>query len=88
MSSVDAASRGIAGAVLGTMRNLGMLLGEAAAAAVLASAIRGASAEAVPQGIVKALSLIGIGAALIAVFAIILTSTMVKRRPESFINRV
>ena len=38
MSSVDSSRRGIAGAALGTMRNLGMLLGEAGAAVVLASA--------------------------------------------------
>ena len=70
MSSVDSSRRGIAGAALGTMRNLGMLLGEAGAAVVLASAVRALSPETSPEGTLTALCEIGVGAACIVAIAL------------------
>ena len=83
MSSVDATRRGIAGAVLGTMRNLGMLLGEAGAAFVLASAVRSMSPEASREGILSAVSVIGIVAASIAALALALSLRLLKRTPKA-----
>jgi EmrB/QacA subfamily drug resistance transporter len=79
MSSVDSSRRGIAGAALGTMRNLGMLLGEAGAAVVLASAVRALSPEASHVGILTAVSEIGVGAASIAALALALSLWFLKQ---------
>jgi len=73
MSSVDSSRRGIAGAALGTMRNLGMLLGEAGAAVMLAAAVRTLPPEASHRGILTAVSGIGLGAASIAALAFALS---------------
>jgi len=51
MGSVPAESRGIAGATLGTMRNIGMVLGEAISAAILSSNISFATIKLSAQGI-------------------------------------
>ena len=69
MSAVDPPRRGIAGAALGTMRNLGMLLGEAAAAVALAAADRRLPPASSPAGTFAALSGIGVGAACAAAIA-------------------
>jgi MFS family permease len=87
MSSVDSSRRGIAGAALGTMRNLGMLLGEAGAAVVLASAVRALSPEAAPQGVLRALSKIGVGAASIAALALALSLWLLMRNRRLPLNR-
>jgi predicted MFS family arabinose efflux permease len=79
MSSVDATRRGIAGAALGTMRNLGMLLGEAGAAVVLASAVRSLSPEASHEGVLRAVSVIGVGAAAVSTIALALSLRLAKR---------
>jgi len=51
MGSVPAENRGIAGATLGTMRNIGMVLGEAIAAALLSSNISYATTKLSAQGV-------------------------------------
>jgi predicted MFS family arabinose efflux permease len=79
MSSVDSSRRGIAGAALGTMRNLGMLLGEAGAAVLLASAVRSLSPAASHEGILRAVSEIGVGAASITALALALSLRLAKR---------
>jgi uncharacterized membrane protein YdbT with pleckstrin-like domain len=87
MSSVDSSRRGIAGAALGTMRNLGMLLGEAGAAVALASAVRALLPEAAPQGVLRALSKIGVGAASIAALALALSLWLLMRNRRLPLNR-
>jgi EmrB/QacA subfamily drug resistance transporter len=78
MSNVEPSRRGVAGAALGTMRNLGMLLGEAGAAAMLASAAK-APPDAAAPGILKALAGIGIAAAAIAAVALALSLSAPRR---------
>jgi EmrB/QacA subfamily drug resistance transporter len=87
MSSVEPSRRGIAGAALGTMRNLGMLLGEAGAAVVLSSAVRTLSPEASQAGIQAALSEIGVGAACVVVLALALSLWLYKRNHEPHLKR-
>jgi len=83
MNSVGITRRGIAGATLGTMRNLGMLLGEAGAAVILASTIPLGTGENSYQGVLKAVETIGIAAATIASLALILTLRLLKRAPST-----
>lgn len=83
MGSVDASRRGVAGAALGTMRNIGMLLGEAGAATVLASALRTVPTGNPVPGISAALSGIGLGAAVVAILAAALTLGLLKQKPSA-----
>jgi MFS family permease len=87
MSSVDSPRRGIAGAALGTMRNLGMLLGEAGAAVVLASALRALSTGASQAGILTALSEIGVGAACVVAIALAMSLWLFKQSHGLRLNR-
>ncbi len=50
MGSVPAENRGIAAATLGTMRNIGMVLGEAISAAIIASSLNGAGGTPLAEG--------------------------------------
>jgi hypothetical protein len=61
------------------MRNLGMLLGEAGAAVLLASAVRSLSPAASHEGILRAVSEIGVGAASITALALALSLRLAKR---------
>jgi predicted MFS family arabinose efflux permease len=87
MSSVDSSRRGIAGAALGTMRNLGMLLGEAGTAVVLASALRALSTGASQAGILTALSEIGVGAACVVAIALAMSLWLFKQSHGLRLNR-
>ena len=51
MGSVPAQNRGVAGATLGTMRNIGMVLGEAISAALLSTNINSATTVFASKGI-------------------------------------
>ena len=93
MGSVPAQSRGVAGATLGTMRNIGMVLGEALSAALLSSKVSYATAVFSARGMkgialqqsafLYALRIICVVAACCALAALLLTLFRGKKEEAS-----
>lgn len=90
MGSVPTANRGIAAATLGTMRNIGMVLGEAVSAALIASSINSAGGAALttssPQwqtAFLAAMRIACITAACCAIAAMILSFAKGNEKKEN-----